>query len=235
MTLGLRRTTPRGLRSLPALAVAGILAGCAGTRPATYPSEERLTAGIFLDPEERAVLPPGVELRRVHDKGLRLTKASEGFVGHLYADAARYCTIGYGHLVKKAPCDGDEPEAFRRGLTEPQASELLVGDMGRAELVVMTAVATNLTDGQYAALCDFVFNVGGQNFKSSTLLKVVNAGEIEGVAEQIRRWVFAGGRELQGLKIRRERETELFLDGLPVPRAVPAEKELSPIDIRKGE
>jgi len=201
-----------------------------------YLSVDKITAGIFLEPEERAVLPPGVELRGIYDKGLQLTKESEGFRSHLYNDAARYCTIAYGHLVNLAPCDGSEPEHFLDGVTEPEGADLLRDDMEIAERVVLTAVDVELSDGQYAALCDFVYNVGGGNFRRSTLLKVVNRNDFDEVPFQLRRWVKAGGRELAGLKKRREREIELFFENLEIPRALPpADVDLSPIDIRQGE
>ena len=201
-----------------------------------YLSVNKITAGIFLEPEERAVLPPGVELRGIYDKGLQLTKDSEGFRSHLYNDAARYCTIAYGHLVNLAPCDGSEPEHFLDGVTEPEGADLLRDDMEIAERVVLTAVDVELSDGQYAALCDFVYNVGGGNFRRSTLLKVVNRNDFDEVPFQLRRWVKAGGRELAGLNKRREREIELFFENLEIPRALPpADVDLSPIDIRQGE
>ncbi len=230
------------MRNLPvqgliALALAsGLLAGCDKAEVVTYPTLDRLTPGIFLEPDERAVLPPGMELRPVYDKGISLTKESEGFVSKLYNDAAGYCTIAYGHLIKLARCNGTEPEEFRGGVSEPRGVELLREDMGHAKRSVLTAVNVNLTDGQYAALCDFVFNVGGGNFRKSTLLKVINAGKIQEVAFQLRRWVKAGGRELPGLITRREREIELFFEGIGIPRAAPPENmDLSPIDVQTGE
>ncbi len=216
--------------------IVGLAGGCEKAAEVEYPTVDRMTAGIFLDVEERAVLPAGMELRPVYDKGIELTKVSEGFVGRLYNDAAQYCTIAYGHLVKLAPCDGTEPPKFLKGVTEDEGTELLVEDMGTAQAAIMTQVDVDLTDGQFAALCDFVFNVGSGNFRRSTLLKVVNAGEFDGVPFQLRRWVKAGGRELPGLVTRRKREIDLFFDGLPVPRAAPpAGVELEPIDVRTGE
>ena len=213
-----------------------VLAGCQQSDTEKYPTVDRLTPGIFLEPAERAALPAGVGLRKVYDKGLDLTRKSEGFVSHLYNDAAGYCTIAYGHLIKLKRCDGSEPEEFQQGVSESRGTELLGEDMGRAERTVMTAVDVDLTDGQYAALCDFVYNVGGGNFKRSTLLKVVNAGEFDGVPFQLRRWVKAGGRTLPGLETRREREIELFFEGIGIPRAAPLEGEdLSPVDIQRGE
>jgi GH24 family phage-related lysozyme (muramidase) len=93
-----------------------------------------------------------------------------------------------------------------------------------------------LSDGQFAALCDFAFNVGTTALRKSTLLKRLHEGRDVDVPAQFRRWVSAGGRVLPGLKTRREAEIALFFDGLPVPRAVPAPGEdLSVIDIRTGE
>jgi GH24 family phage-related lysozyme (muramidase) len=108
--------------------------------------------------------------------------------------------------------------------------------MEKAQRAVMTLVTVDLTDGQYSALCDFAFNVGGGNLKTSTLLTVVNARQHDRVPAQFRRWVMAGGKEFAGLKARREREIELFFDGLPKPRGTPPVGEnVTPIDIRKGE
>ena len=219
-----------------AATITALAIGCDTAEKAKFPTVDRMTAGIFLEPEERAVLPAGMELRPVYARGIELTKLSEGFVGELYNDAANYCTIAYGHLVKLAPCDGTEPPAFLDGVTREEGTELLVEDMGTAQVAVMTMVDVDLTDGQYAALCDFVFNVGSGNFRRSTLRKVLNAGDFDGVPFQLRRWVKAGGRELPGLVTRREGEIALFFDGLPVARAAPPPGvEVEPVDIRAGE
>jgi lysozyme len=197
---------------------------------------EHLPAGVLLETIEGRGSPRAAVLRAVYPPGLAVTKRSEGWVPRLYNDAARFCTIGYGHLVKKAPCDGTEPPSFLAGLTEPQGEMLLVEDMAQAQSIVMQSVTVPMLDGQYAALCDFVFNVGGSNFRSSTLLKVVNARQDGQVPGQFRRWVLAGGKVWAGLRTRREREIDLYFDGLPRPRAItPPGADVSPVDIRAGE
>ncbi len=203
--------------------------------PGGLPPDERLTPGILLEPEVELPLPKGVSLRPVYDKGIRLTKLSEGFVPRLYNDAARYCSIAYGHLVRKAPCDGGEPAAFLRGVSEPQGETLLVEDLRRAQRAVSSLVKTELSDGQYAALCDFTYNVGVGNLQRSTLLKVVNAGEHDRIAYQLARWNKAGGKEYRGLTTRRQREIALYFEGRPIPKAPPGDQDLTPIDIRVGE
>jgi GH24 family phage-related lysozyme (muramidase) len=208
--------------------------GCEENTARSFPSLDKRAPGSLAEPVERGFDMRG-PVRAVYAPGLQLTKVSEGFVGELYNDAANYCTIAYGHLIKLAPCDGTEPAEFLQGVTEVQGTELLVKDMRKSQLSVMRSVAVDLTDGQYAALCDFVFNVGSGNFSKSTLLKILNDNDFEGVPFQLRRWVKAGGRELEGLKKRREREIALFFEGQPIPRAVPRGIDLSPVDIDQGE
>lgn len=197
--------------------------------------EDALTPGIFLE-EMRALIPEGTILRDVYPPGIELTKISEGFRSKLYNDAAGYCTIGYGHLIKKESCDGTEKPEFRTSITEQRGEELLIEDMDWAKYSVMKSVSVDLTDGQFAALVDFVFNVGSGNFNRSTLLKKINAGLHSEVPFQLRRWVRAGGKVWPGLVTRREREIDLYLEGTAIPRLLPeAGEELPEIDIRRGE
>lgn len=223
----------KGHRTIAAtiLIILGSAAGCAPE----YADMDKLTPGIMLEPE----LPGAASaapLRAVPPKGLALTKISEGFVSRLYHDAAGYCTIGYGHLVRKGRCDGTESAEFKAGLTEPRGGDLLTVDMRGAQRVVADAVQVPLSDSQYGALCDFVFNAGGNAFRSSTLLREINAGRMESVPTQLRRWVLAGGKKWPGLVTRREREIELFFDGLPMPERPPGPAAvLEPLDIRAVE
>jgi GH24 family phage-related lysozyme (muramidase) len=221
------------MRRLPLPALALLVTACATPPVPRIP--DAITPGIFLEPESRDTLPAGVPLRPVFDQGLAVTKEAEGFRARLYNDVADYCSIGYGHLVKRSPCDNTESAEFRQGLSIPRATDILTQDMAGAQRTVQVAVRVKLNDAKFAALCDFVFNVGPQQFKTSTLLRIVNAGQFDQVPLQLRRWVRAGGREVQGLKNRREREIALFFDGEPTPRgAPPAGEDLSPLDIRTG-
>lgn len=195
---------------------------------------DHLTAGELLNPGPSARAELGREFRRVYANGLALTKRSEGWSARLYNDVARYCTIGYGHLIKKAPCDGSEPPPFPSGITEARGEQLLISDMATAESTVATAVTAKLSDGQFAALADFVFNVGSANFRNSTLLRVVNDGQTASVPVQLRRWVYAKGKVWPGLQTRREGEIDLYFEGIPRPPAPPSQL-TSPIDILTGE
>jgi lysozyme len=217
----------------PIFSVLALVAAASCVPDAVPQRPDHLTPGALLEPGPAVGAQLRRNLRRVYAPGLTLTKKSEGWSARLYHDVANYCTIGYGHLIKKAPCDGSEAIEFRNGITEQVGEDLLIGDMASAQSTVVSAVTAKLTDGQFAALADFVFNVGGTNFRGSTLLRVVNAGQTDSVPGQLRRWVHAKGKIWPGLQTRREGEIDLYFEGLPRP---PASKEItSPIDILIGE
>ena len=235
--MGLPRTAPlQGGVSYQLVCAAGVTCDAASLAPATGspPPAERLTPGLLLEGEVELALPKGAWLRRIPEKGQRLTRLSEGFVPRLYTNADNHCSIGYGQLVRQAPCGGSEPVALRRGISEAQAEAVLAESMRRAQRAVMSLVKTELSDGQYGALCDFTYNVGVAMLQSSTLLKRINAGEHDRVPAELRRWTMAMGKEHRGLKLRRERQIGLYFEGRPVPRTPPGDEALTPIDIRVG-
>jgi lysozyme len=197
---------------------------------------DAIVPGIFLDKDVDIPASKG-SLRAVSERGVTLTKVSEGFVPRLYQDSAGYCTIAYGHLVRLGGCSAADQSRYSRRMTEAAGNTLLLADMALAQRAVSAYVTVPLTEGQYAGLVDFTYNVGAGNLKRSTLLKVVNAKEHHRVPEQFKRWTRAGGRELRGLRIRRDREIALFFEGAEIPKTEATAKgeEATAIDIRVGE
>lgn len=134
-----------------------------------------------------------------------------------YRDVAGLWTIGIGHLLTDEELRtgtlriGDTVVAWReRGLTEDQAYQLLEQDLAWAVRAVRELVRVPLTPGQFDALVSFTFNIGPVKFRQSTLLRRLNAGDYGAVPTQLRRWRFADGREIDGLKNRREGEIALW-------------------------
>jgi lysozyme len=135
--------------------------------------------------------------------GLDLIKRSEGFRSCTYLDVTGFPTIGYGHKLL-------HPESFPQGIDEAQASAILASDVCGAEQAVARLAKVPLTQGQFDALVDFVFNLGAGRLAQSTLLGVLNRGEYDEAARQILRWDRAGGQELSALKARRQAEVVLW-------------------------
>lgn len=83
-------------------------------------------------------------------------------------------------------------------------------DVQSAAFTVNRLVHVPLTQGQFDALTDLVFNIGSGNFSKSTLLKFLNAGNFEAAVKEFPKWDRAGGKENAGLLRRRLSEEELF-------------------------
>ena len=134
--------------------------------------------------------------------GLGLLKKSEGLRNQIYRDIAGIPTIGYGHRVLPT-------ESFPDGIDEAQASQLLAKDVRAAEQTVLKLVKVALTQGQFDALVDFVYNLGANRLGASTLLRDLNIGRYDDAAEQLLMWDHVGTKEVAGLKARREAEFHL--------------------------
>lgn len=96
-------------------------------------------------------------------------------------------------------------------VTQEQAVDMFLDMLKEFELKVKKAVKVDLTDNQFSALVSFTFNCGAGNLQRSTLLKKVNAGDLDGAAAEFEKWNKAGGKVLRGLTNRRREERELFL------------------------
>lgn len=125
----------------------------------------------------------------------------EGFRSDAYLCPASVWTIGFG--TTKGVNPGDT-------VTKEEAYALLERDMTEAIQCVDTNVDADLDDEQVAALVSFVYNVGCGAFKSSTMLKMLNSGNIDGAEKEFGRWNKANGKVLSGLTNRREDERKLF-------------------------
>lgn len=139
-------------------------------------------------------------------KGLAHIKGWEGFEAKEYLDAAGLPTIGYGHLIK--------PHESFGVITEQEASALLAKDVSSAETAVNNAVKVPITQNQFDALVSFAFNVGNGAFRTSTMLKRINAGEYAAAGYEFGRWVFItqGSKKVvsAGLVNRRTADYELY-------------------------
>lgn len=127
----------------------------------------------------------------------------EGLRLEAYEDAAGVPTIGYGHT--KDVRMGDRITAY-------WAKEMLREDIEAAEWQVKELnVAHN--EAQLDALTSFVFNLGIERLKESTLLKVIReGGSMQQIRREFKRWVYAGGKKLKGLERRREWEAKRFFE-----------------------
>lgn len=119
-------------------------------------------------------------------------------------------TAGVGHTG---------PDVRPGPVTQQQSRVWLRQDLEGACRTVESNVKVGLSDGQFAALVSFVFNVGPTNFLKSTLLKKLNAGDYSAVPVELMKWTKSKGKTLQGLVNRRAQEAALWGKGKPVASA----------------
>jgi len=152
------------------------------------------------------------------DAGVDHLKKWEGVELEAYQDTGGVWTIGVGHT--RGVTEG-------MTITEDQAEAFLRQDIGWAEAVVDRYVKVPLTQSQYDILVSFAFNVGEGQFRTSTLLRKLNAGNYDAVPRQLLRWTYDNGEYIQGLKNRRIAEAAMWNEA-PVEMPVTAKPERRP-------
>jgi lysozyme len=140
-----------------------------------------------------------------------LVRTSEGFSLYAYKDSAGVWTIGYGHTGKDV-CEG-------MVWTEEQCKDALSRDLAAAGAFVEAMVKVPITQGQFDALTDLVFNEGVGRIEKSTLISVLNSGCYTAIPSLLAHqdadgtwhgWVYSQGQVLPGLITRRQAEIKLW-------------------------
>ena len=124
----------------------------------------------------------------------------EGKENHAYKDIVGVVTDCYGRT--KGVKMGDYS-------TDEQCEKALAEDLTAYNKAMMRYVKVRLEPYEEVAYTSFVWNLGEVNFKNSTLLKKLNAGDHSGACKELLRWNKAGGKEVRGLTNRRNHEFEV--------------------------
>lgn len=146
---------------------------------------------------------------KTSQNGIQLIKFYEGFSAKPYMCPANYLTIGYGHVISQAEKQKtSDLQNFK--ITKQQAEEILQNDLIRFENSILNLITTKLNQNQFDALVSFVYNLGAGALQRSTLRQKINRGEHNQAAAEFMRWIYAGGKILQGLINRRQAEANLY-------------------------
>lgn len=148
--------------------------------------------------------------RHINPAGLKLLMQSEGCRLTAYPD----------------PGTGGDPWTCGFGATGPdivpgtvwtqaEADKRLMEDVARFEKAVDELVPTDLTSNEFSAICVFVYNVGVNAFKKSTLLRLLRQGDKVGAGRQLLLWTKSGTKDgkpqvMPGLVLRRQAELALY-------------------------
>lgn len=105
--------------------------------------------------------------------------------------------------------------------TQDRADRRLLGDVAQRELVASRAITRLVTQGQFDAVVSILYNVGAgrddrdgivrlKSGRSSTLLRLLNAGDVEACADEFLKWISPGSNVVNGLLKRRTVEQAVF-------------------------
>lgn len=147
--------------------------------------------------------------RNISDNGLHFTAAWEQFRGTAYraTPAEKYLTIGYGSY-------GPHVKEGQK-ITEGQALILLNRDMAAAVKAVDAVAHPSLTQAQFDAVVDLVFNAGPGVIASNTGTgQALRAGDVKTLRAKLALFINQNGKPVLGLRRRVAGRLALF-DGKP--------------------
>ena len=146
---------------------------------------------------------------RISKEGVAFIASFESFVSKPYLDTGDVPTIGYGTTIYP---NGKKVKMSDKPITEAEA---LAYKMYHIEKRCYPYIDVVLNQNQFDAICSFVYNVGGEAFRTSTLRKKIIANApYEEIKEQFLRWNRDNGKVVNGLTKRREKEAQLY--GKPI-------------------
>ena len=134
-------------------------------------------------------------------KGIDLTKGFESCRLIPYKDSGGIWTNGWGNTNNVDP---------NVTITPQEADDQLVLNLQYAEDAINKLVHVVLTQKEFDACVDLTFNIGMGNFRSSTLLKLINLNKKDEASLEFIKWDYIGKIKSSGLERRRIAETKEF-------------------------
>lgn len=131
-------------------------------------------------------------------------KQFEGYRSKAYRCSAGVLTCGYGHT---------KGVTARTTCNKAKALAWLKSDLKPIESFLSAIPEVCKSQGRFDACADFCFNLGVNAFKESTLLKLIHKkSSVSIIQAEFLKWIYAGGKSLEGLKNRRRWEAQRWVE-----------------------
>ena len=149
---------------------------------------------------------------KLTEKGIALMKEFEGLRLEAYQDSVGVWTIGYGNTYYE---DGTRVKKGDR-ISKIRSLDLYTNIVNVFADQVRKSLTNpeRVSDAQFSAMVSLAYNIGINAFRTSTLLRKVNANPCDPtIPSEFLRWNKAGGKVLAGLTRRRQAEADLYSKG----------------------
>ena len=145
---------------------------------------------------------------QLSSNGFRLLGELEGIVLKPYKDSVGIPTIGIGSTYYE---EGTKVKMTDKAITKERAIQLAKNVVKSFEQQVNKSILLPMTQNQFDAMVLLCYNIGKSGFARSSVVRHFNLGNIQRAADSFLLWNKAGGRVVQGLVNRRNKERSLFL------------------------
>lgn len=121
----------------------------------------------------------------------------------------------YLDLIGKATVCFGETNVPMRHYSDAECEDMLAGSLADyAAAVLVRNPELRGHDPQIVAAVSLSYNIGNAAYARSTVARRFSAGDWRGACDAFLMWTKAGGREVKGLRNRREAERKICLRGL---------------------
>jgi lysozyme len=148
-----------------------------------------------------------MEIKCLDQKGLDFIAKEEGLRLKPYLCSAGVATIGYGSTYYE---NDQRVKLTDPPITKQRALELFKNTLKHYEQAVWSNTRDDINQSQFNALVALSYNIGVVGFKTSTVLRKVNANPSDKtIAAAFEMWSRAG-EDKNRLRARRKREAALY-------------------------
>lgn len=149
---------------------------------------------------------------RTSKEGLIELANYEALSHTLYLCTSNVRTIGIGMTISEIK--DINKWSWTRSITTEQACTMFKNSVVRYENAVKKALQVPVTQAQFDVLVSITYNIGTGGMKGSTFMRRINAkAPAKDVVAAMKSWNKGGGRVVQGLVNRRNKEGALYLTG----------------------
>ena len=123
-----------------------------------------------------------------------------------------YASIGYGFRdINGVPVEPGKTKSMSRQEADIYLHKIVINRYGRE---LSKSVKVPLTQGQYDALLDLVYNIGPYNLDKRSIIILLNNGDYISAYNEFDKYIKSKGKIMPGLVERRKRDKILFQKGL---------------------